>query len=118
LARLIPLHRDFKNFLESEFKWAAGDLYFLHPTRDSKTYRWDPRRPFEEHVAAFRAAHPGIMGTRRLSMHTMRHSFISELANSGKYSATQISMWSGDQVRTIESNYMHPSVKGGELDDL
>ncbi|MFZ4776713.1 MAG: tyrosine-type recombinase/integrase [Terrimicrobiaceae bacterium] len=115
LARSIPIHREFKAFLES---FLAQDAAFcLAPEADGDIYRYDIRKPFEGTIADFRKDNPGILPPV-CSMHTARHSWISALANSGKYSSTQISMWSGDQVRTIESNYMHPAVRGNELDSI
>lgn len=115
LARSIPIHREFKEFLSGFLDRTA--IFCLAPEAEGDIYRYDIRRPFEDAIRAFREAKPGVLPSV-CSMHTARHSWISALANSGKYSSTQISMWSGDQVRTIESNYMHPAVRGNELGDL
>lgn len=115
LARSIPIHREFRGFLASFLNKEA--LFCFAPEATGDIYRWDLRRPFEDAIKDLRGPNPGVLPPV-CSMHTTRHSWISALANSGKYSSTQISMRSGDQVRTIESNYMHPAVNGNELDNL
>lgn len=142
LARKIPIHAEFRAFLD--IYRVNGSLVFppppalpdpalptnslppyvpppplfmLHDEAHGQIYRWDPRGPFEKAVENHRQRYPSALPPK-VGMHTARHSFISALANSGNFSVTQISMWSGDQIRTIEANYMHPQVRGNELDIL
>ncbi len=56
-------------------------------------------------------------GLDNVSPHTMRHTFITHLADGG-FSATQISAWSGDRIKTLETNYLHTSAPKGAIDDL
>ena len=113
LARSIPIHARFARFLRVFLK--DKKTFCLHEEATGKIYRWDARRPFEASLERHRQRFPGRLPDG-VSMHTARHSFISNLANAGKHSIAQISLWSGDQVRTLESNYFHARPRGDELD--
>jgi integrase len=114
-ARRIPLRKDFAGFLRGFLDWDAA--FCIHPKAVGKNLRWDPRRPFEELIKAFRRKNPEAL-PRDFSMHSMRHSFISNMARNKKFSLGQISKWSGDRIRTIEENYIEEIIEGDELDDL
>ena len=100
--------------------WLSGtqlldkDRYFcLHPEASGVRYRWDPRRPFTEYIAASRV--------ERCTPHTMRHTYISLLARQGVPLAS-ISAWSGDLLATLEKHYIHvkvdPDAVGGIFGDI
>ena len=106
-ARAIPLAPPVREYLQARPELLTKSrLFILHPETCSNPLRWDPRVPFEKHVEHL----DGV------TLHTMRHTFISHLANHGSYSATQISAWSGDTLQVIESNYFHASAPSGGLD--
>ena len=119
LTRKIPIRKEFKEFL-NEFLPSCSQFCLENKGRGyGEIYRYDIRGPFENAITAFNAAHPGVLPAG-ITIHTMRHSFISNLANSRcpLYTALQVSAWSGDQLRTIQSNYFHSRIEGDELDGL
>lgn len=129
-ARTIPINGDFWAFLtewmpeffnQSPEKSISPPPFMLHSEAKglggkTDSYRWDPRKPFTTLIDAFRKAFPHDL-PETVTMHTARHSFISALADKG-IEVTKIALWSGDKIRTIEENYLHPLVKGHELDCL
>ncbi len=106
-ARKIPLHAALRQWCEQHLKPDA--LFCIHPEQASKPYRWNPHLPFRKHLAA--------MEVKNVSFHTMRHTFISHLANSGRFSPFQVSAWSGDRIETIQKNYFHAAAPAGALDE-
>lgn len=105
-ARQIPLSQSFCDFLKT----------FLEPTRPfclmgtkrSSDGLYDFRAPYERFMKA--------MGREDVTIHAMRHSWITEMCNSGNHSITEIASWSGDTLETVEKNYWHKQVKTGGLD--
>jgi hypothetical protein len=77
-------------------------------SKSSKDGLLDFRVPFEKFVA--------IRQRPDLTIHGMRHSWISSLCNSGHASITQIAAWSGDSIQTIQDNYWHKNVAPEALD--
>ena len=119
LTRKIPIRKEFREFLDV-FLPTCSQFCLENKGRGyGDIYRYDIRGPFEAAIAAFNVAHPGVLPAG-ITIHTMRHSFISNLANSRSplYTALQVSAWSGDQLRTIQSNYFHSRIEGDELDGL
>lgn len=109
-TRDIPLSADFEKFVRGFLKDVAADEYCLrNPTkRRSKTGTYDFIQPFRAYVA--QAGHTGFFP------HAMRHSWITELCNSGNHTMQEVSSWSGDSVETIEKNYWHKKTEKGALD--
>ncbi|MEI6715784.1 MAG: site-specific integrase [Verrucomicrobiota bacterium] len=106
--RSIPLAPAVRAFFEKRPELLDPNrLFVLHPESASKGYRWDPRKPFEALVQRI---------PKKISMHTMRHTWISHLANHGAFSVGQISAWSGDTLQVIETNYFHGRAPAGALD--
>jgi integrase len=79
------------------------------PRKSKATGLLDFRVPFENFVTT--------KGRPEVTPHAMRHSWISELANSGNHSITEVAAWSGDTIQTIERNYWHKRVRRGNLND-
>lgn len=52
-----------------------------------------------------------------MTIHAMRHSWISSLCNSGHASITQIAAWSADRIETIQDNYWKKRVAPEALAD-
>jgi hypothetical protein len=52
-----------------------------------------------------------------MTIHAMRHSWISSLCNSGHASITQVSAWSGDSIETIQNSYWKKRVAPEALAD-
>lgn len=104
-SRQIPLSKSFCGFLEG---FLPSCRKFCLVGRRSKDGLSDFRLPFERLVAQ--------QERTDCTLHTMRHSWISELCNSGNHSITEVSAWSGDTIETIESNYWKKRVKTGDLD--
>ena len=109
-SRDIPLSKQFSAFLKDFLPKVNGGYCLQNPTkRRSKAGTYDFRLPFSEFVAA--------CGRPELYPHAMRHSWISELCNSGNHTIQEVSAWSGDTIETIEKNYWHKRVVPGALDD-
>jgi len=105
-TRTIPLSEPFWSFL----------LEFLHNRpghclrgRRSKNGLYDFRLPFARFAQK--------MGQPEITPHSMRHSWISELCNSGNHSIQEVAAWSGDTLQTIERNYWHKKAEAGALDE-
>ncbi len=96
--RSIPLSKAFTEFLTGwlDPRWD----YCLDPDgrRGLSVYRYDPRRPFEEYVAAQKL--PWV------TFHTMRRTFGSIAATKGA-SLYHIANWLGDDYRTTADHYAH-----------
>jgi integrase len=100
-GRFVPLSEQFRKFLEEEFLFDWEDPtepFLLHPERVGKRYRWDPRKPFGLYMAK--------KGLPEVTMHVMRHSYITALAAAGM-NAAMLSEVTGDEVRTLSKNYLH-----------
>ena len=109
-SRDIPLSQQFSAFLKDFLPNIKEGYCLQNPTkRRSKAGTYDFRLPFSEFVAA--------CGRPELYPHAMRHSWISELCNSGNHTVQDVSAWSGDTIETIEKNYWHKRVIPGALDD-
>lgn len=105
-SRQIPLSQGFCAFLKTFLEPKRS--FCLLGTRRSKDGLFDFRAPYERFMKE--------MGREDVTIHAMRHSWITELCNSGNHSITEISAWSGDTVETIERNYWHKTVQTGGLD--
>lgn len=114
-SRKIPLTPEFKEFLKNGFGDWTEQKYMLHPEAKGLRYRWDFRRPFENYMASKKLWVKN--GKKNVTPHAMRHTYITNLADKG-YSAAQISAWSGDRIRTLETNYLHTSAPEGAVDNL
>jgi len=109
-SRDIPLSQQFSAFLRDFLPKIEEGYCLQNPTkRRSKAGTYDFRLPFSEFAAA--------CGRPELYPHAMRHSWISELCNSGNHSIQEVSAWSGDTIDTIEKNYWHKRVIPGALDE-
>jgi integrase len=102
-AREIPISAPFLSFLEGYLVGKEGRILV---GRQGSLY--DFRLPFSKLATA--CGHP------ELFPHALRHSWISELCNSGNHSIQEVAFWSGDCIATIEANYWHKRVQGGALD--
>lgn len=105
-ARSIPLSPAFREFLADFLRDRKGHLL---ASRKSKDGLFDFRAPFESLAER--------MGREDVSPHSMRHSWISELCNSGNHSIQEVAAWSGDTLDTIEKNYWHKKTEAGALDE-
>lgn len=109
-SREIPLSPQFLSFLQTFLPTVKRGEYCLrNPTkRRSKGGTYDFRTPFKTFV--------GKNGWQGLYPHAMRHSWITELCNSGNHTIQEIAAWSGDNLETIEKNYWHKRTVAGALD--
>lgn len=105
-AREIPLSAEFRTFLGGFMQTRTGHV--LKSTRGSADGIWDFRAPFENFMQK--------MGRPEVFPHAMRHSWITELTNSGNHSMQEVAAWSGDCLETIESNYWKKKTEAGALD--
>ena len=111
-TREIPLSEAFCVFLNGFLTNPKRDFCIPAKHRPKKSHATgllDFRAPFEKFVAA--------KEKQEVTPHAMRHSWISELANSGNHSITEVAAWSGDTIQTIERNYWHKRVRRGNLND-
>ena len=104
-ARSIPLSPAFRAFLGSFLGEKKEHCLNSQKSRDGL---FDFRAPFE--------ALAEKMGRNDVSPHSMRHSWISGLCNSGNHSIQEVAAWSGDTLQTIERNYWHKRTEPGALD--
>ena len=107
-TREIPLSRAFCDFLETFLSDPPRD-FCLSSKRRAANGLFDFRAPFIKFVQK--------QGRPDVTRHAMRHSWITELCNSGNHSITEVAAWSGDTVETIEKNYWKKRVRTGGLDD-
>ena len=107
-SREIPLSSGFSAFLETFLAEPKRDFCLLSKKR-SASGLFDFRAPFQKFMK--QKERPDV------TRHAMRHSWITELCNSGNHSITEIAAWSGDTVETIETNYWKKRVRTGGLDD-
>ncbi|MDR3561458.1 MAG: site-specific integrase [Negativicutes bacterium] len=96
-TRSVPLHPDFKKFLE---EYDMSGLYMLKPdvVKGKGLYRYDFRKPFSKFMTD--AKLPWV------TPHVMRHTFASLLA-SANVSLFKIARWLGDTLSTTEKHYAH-----------
>jgi integrase len=107
-SRSIPISMPFLTFLKAYLPACKG--YCLPSRRKgSATGLYDFRAPYKAFMEE--------CGYTKMTIHAMRHSYISGLANSGNHSITEISAWSGDTLETIERNYWKKTAQVGALDD-
>lgn len=108
-TRDIPLSEDFLAFVKDFLRDKKRNEYCLqNPTkRRSKTGTYDFRRPFTEYASE--------TGIPELFPHAMRHSWITEICNSGNHSVQEVAAWSGDSIDTIEKHYWHRKATPGAL---
>jgi integrase len=108
-GREVPLIPDMVDYL-SQMRGVWGNRPFMIAPRNTaekvgRYYRYDFRRPFEKHVGKyFTPVHPD----QKLTIHSMRHSYITHLLNDGVPPAVVASL-SGDREETVFSNYAHTS---------
>ena len=98
--RVIPMATPLFDYL-SKFESLPG-AYLIHPEKrhaGKSRYRYDMRRPFGDLVKS--------KGMPWVGFHTMRHTFASLLASSGKVTIHEIANWLGDSVRETEQTYAH-----------
>jgi integrase len=109
-AREIPLIPDFVDYLKQKREVWESRPYMIAPDnctkeKSGKLYRYDFRRPFEQHVKKhFTPAHRD----QKLTIHSMRHSYITHLLNDG-VPPSVVAALSGDREETVFSNYAHAS---------
>ena len=106
-TREIPLSASFCAFLPDFFAAPKRDFCLLSKGRAASGL-FDFRAPFEAFVKA--------QGRPDVFPHAMRHSWISEICNSGNHTVQEVAAWSGDSLQTIERNYWHKRVTPGSLD--
>ena len=104
-ARSIPISQQFCDFLNS-FLESKSD--YCLPSKRSENGLYDFRLPYETFMAN--------NGNKKFTTHAMRHSWISELCNSGNHQITEVSAWSGDTLETIQKNYWHKQTRTGGTD--
>ena len=103
--REIPISEEFQAFLVGFLASKKGHI--LKAPRRSGDGLWD----FGTCWATFTKR----MGRPEVFPHAMRHSWISELANSGNHTMQEIAAWSGDSLETIEKNYWKKRTEKGAL---
>ncbi len=106
-TREIPLSTSFCKFLPEFFETPKREYCLLSKGRAASGL-FDFRAPFEAFVKA--------QGRPDVFPHAMRHSWISEICNSGNHTVQEVAAWSGDSLQTIEKNYWHKRVTPGSLD--
>ena len=107
-SKNIPISVPFCEFLKG-FLAEPKREFCLVSKRSSKTGLFDFKAPFEKFAAA--------MGRPDVFPHAMRHSWISELCNSGNHTIMEVVAWSGDNFETIQKNYWKKRVNPTGLDD-
>lgn len=105
-TRHVPLSEAFCSFLGS---FLSNCTKSCLESRISKDGLLDFRLPFERYAK--------LMGREDMTMHAMRHSWISSLCNSGHATITQVAAWSGDRIETIENAYWKKRVTPEALTD-
>jgi len=105
-SRQVPLSKDFWAFLKV---YLPGCKKFCLPSNISKDGLLDFRVPFNRFVKAQKR--------EDMTVHAMRHSWISSLCNSGHASITQVAAWSGDSIETIQNSYWKKRVAPEALAD-
>lgn len=103
--RVVPISKAFAAFLK---KYGQPSPYMLRPEvkRGRAKYRYDFRRPYNEHLKAC-----GV----RCSFHDARRTFASQLVSAG-VSVYKVAVWLGDGVRVVEKHYGHLQPDNGDLE--
>jgi integrase len=94
--RTVPLAEPFQKFLQTfpmTDKFCIGGYKEEH---GKALYRYDFRRPFDDHVKA--------CGLPWVTPHTMRHTFASLLVSEGK-SVYKVAVWLGDGIKVVQKHY-------------
>jgi integrase len=94
--RTIPLAKPFAQFLKT---FPLNDKFCIgghKEERGKSLYRYDFRRPFNDHVKACELAW--------VTPHTMRHTFASLLVSQGK-SVYKVAVWLGDGIKVVQKHY-------------
>ncbi len=109
-GREIPLSAEFVDFLRKYLSVATPNSFILRSrkNRKSKNETYDFRKPVSDYMAG--------VGHHEFYPHSMRHSWITELVNSGNHTLQEVSAWSGDNLETIERNYWKKRVVAGSID--
>ena len=101
--RVIPMSEEAAEFFRRYLPTLpSGPCYLLHPEKiegGTNRYRYDMRRPFQDHTAAH--------GMNWLTIQGMRTTFASLLATTGLVSIQQIADWLGDTIKVTEDRYAH-----------
>lgn len=105
-SRRVPLSEDFADFLRS---YLPDCKKHCLASKISKDGLFDFRVPYERFVKD--------KEREDMTIHAMRHSWISSLCNSGHASITQIAAWSGDSIETIQNSYWKKRVAPEALAD-
>jgi integrase len=117
-SRTVPIMPEFQNFLNSWKEWQERD-FIIAPgnigKKAGKKYRYDIRKPFENFLAKGGGRYTGSKGGK-ITMHMMRHTFITNLFVAGKPLAV-ICEVSGDRIQTLEMHYMHAKTTALDLED-
>jgi integrase len=108
--RVIPLSKDFKEFLAGFLRERDGDSYILRPgqERGASEYRYDFKRAIGSHFKRC-----GV----ECSIHDMRRSFASNLVSRG-VSIYKVARWLGDGVPVVEKSYGHLAPADRDIDAL
>ena len=101
--RTIPLTAEFKAFLGG-YGLPAPFMLMPHVPKGAYKYRYDFRKPFEEYVKRWGAAHEPSKEMAWLTPHVMRHTFASLHAIAGT-SIYKIAVWLGDGVEVVQRHY-------------
>ncbi len=109
-GREIPLSEDFISFLREYFRGRPADEFVLQnrTKRKSSDGTYSFKRPVKLYMESL--DHPEFYP------HAMRHSWITELVNSGNHTLQDVAAWSGDDIQTIEKNYWKKRVIAGSID--
>ncbi len=101
--RTIPMSEEATAFFTDYLpKVPPGERYLVHPEKTEmgkNRYRYDMRRPFEDHTKK--------LGMEWLTIQGMRTTFASLLATTGEVSIQQIADWLGDTIKVTEDRYAH-----------
>ncbi len=101
--RRIPMSKAATEFFTTYLAGLPPDApYLLAPRKieqGKNRYRYDMRRPFENHLHDH--------GAEWLTIQGMRVTFASLLASTGKVNILQIADWLGDTIKTTEHSYAH-----------
>lgn len=105
--RQIPMTKAFKAFLKG---YGLRSPFMLRPEvpHGESRYRWDFRRPWDEHVAEQKCP-------SWVTPHIARHTFASLLASAG-VSIFKISEWLGDDVRVVQKHYAKLLPKDADIE--
>ena len=102
--RFIPLTNRFAEFLKN---YGMPTPYMLAPWKTEKgvgRYRYDFRRPFEDHIA--KVSEMSGKDLSWVTIQTMRHTFASLRIQKGA-NIYKVAKWLGDGVQVVENHYGH-----------